>query len=194
MTTAFANPRVVADALPRNPATQMLLVVCGATFIGLSAQLYSYLPGNPVPITGQTFAVLLTAAALGVSRGVAATVLYAAAGLAGFPWFAGSTSGLVVASLGYIVGFGVAAAIVGALAQRVGTASPVRTFLTMLAGSAAIYAIGVPWLMAADGLDWGTALALGAAPFLLSDLIKAGLAAGIFAAWAIIRRRRGVGA
>ncbi len=190
MSTTIPAPRVVADAFPRSLATNAMLVTGGAVFIGLAAQLFVYLPGNPVPITGQTFAVLLAAAALGLSRGVLATVLYAVAGILGVPWFAGASHGVVTASFGYILGFILAAAIVGALAQRGLTRTVGLTFLTMLVGSVAIYAVGLPWLKVATGLGWGTAFGLGVTPFVLADLIKAGLAAGLFAAeWALIRRR-----
>lgn len=190
MTSLTAAPRIVADTVPRSWVTDALLVTGAAAFIGISAQLYVYLPGNPVPITGQTFAVLLSAAALGLSRGVLATLLYALLGMVGMPWFADGAHGVVAASFGYIVGFVLAAAMVGALAQRGGTSTPLRTFGTMLVGSLAIYAVGLPWLKVVAGLDWVSAFALGVAPFVLGDVIKAGLAAGIFAAaWALIRRR-----
>ncbi|MGB8022087.1 MAG: biotin transporter BioY, partial [Candidatus Nanopelagicales bacterium] len=83
MTLASPAPGVLADAFPRSAARNAILVVSGAAFVGLAAQVSIPLPFTPVPLTGQTFAVLLTAAALGAWRGVASMVLYAAAGLAG---------------------------------------------------------------------------------------------------------------
>ena len=88
MSATVASPGVIADAFPRTAVRNIVLVLAGAVFIGLSAQLYVYLPGNPVPITGQTFAVLLVAAGLGLARGVSATLLYTVAGVLGVPWFA----------------------------------------------------------------------------------------------------------
>jgi biotin transport system substrate-specific component len=182
-------PRVIADAFPRTLARNAVLVVGGAALMGLCAQLFVYLPGNPVPITGQTFAVLFVAAGLGMARGVSATVLYAVAGVLGVPWFAEGSSGLVTVTFGYIIGFIAAAALVGHLAERGWTARPWRTATMMVLGNAVIYAVGVPWLKAATGMSWSDALALGLTPFLLGDLIKVGLAVGAFsAAWALIRR------
>ena len=84
------------------------------------------MPGSPVPITGQTFAALLVGAALGWQRGGASMVLYLIAGVAGVPWFQGGSSG-TPASLGYVVGFVLAGALVGHLAARGGDRTPLRT-------------------------------------------------------------------
>jgi biotin transport system substrate-specific component len=182
---------VIADAIPRTAVRNVVLVVAGAGLIGLCAQLYVYLPGNPVPITGQTFAVLLVAAGLGLARGVSATILYAVAGLVGVPWFAQGTSGLAVATFGYILGFILAAAVVGFLAERGWTSRAWRTSIVMVIGNVTIYAIGVTWLKAATGMDWAMAVSLGMTPFLVGDAMKIALAAGTFTAvWAIIRRRQ----
>jgi biotin transport system substrate-specific component len=184
-------PRVIADSLARSRAFDVSLVLAGAMFIGLAAQVSIHLPGNPVPITGQTFAVLLVAAGSGLARGVAATLVYAALGLVGVPWFADGSSGMVTATFGYIVGFVFAAAVVGWLAQRGWTRTPWRTAAAMVVGDLAIYAVGVPWLKAAVGVSWSTAISLGMTPFLVGDLLKALLAAGLFtAAWAVVDRRR----
>jgi len=184
-------PRVLADSVTRSRAFDVALVAAGSLFIGIAAQVSVHLPNNPVPITGQTFAVLLVAAGSGLWRGVASTVLYAVLGLAGVPWFAGASSGYVSATFGYILGFVAAAALVGWLAQRGWTRTPLRTAAAMVLGSIAIYAIGVPWLKATLGLSWSTAISLGLTPFVVADLLKAALAAGLFtAAWAIVDRRR----
>ena len=103
----------------------------------------------------------------------------------------GGASGMVTATFGYILGFVLAAAVVGLLAQRGWTRSPWRTFASMLVGSAVIYAVGVPWLKAAVGVTWSQAVSLGLTPFLVGDLLKAALAAGIFTlAWRWIDARR----
>jgi biotin transport system substrate-specific component len=184
-------PRVLADSVARSGVFDVALVVVGSLFIGIAAQVSVHLPNNPVPITGQTFAVLLVAAGSGLWRGVASTVLYAALGLAGVPWFAGASSGYVSATFGYILGFVAAAALVGWLAQRGWTRTAWRTAAAMVLGSIAIYAIGVPWLKATLSLSWSTAISLGLTPFVVADLLKAALAAGLFtAAWAIVDRRR----
>jgi biotin transport system substrate-specific component len=184
-------PRVLADSLARSRAFDVALVAAGSLFIGIAAQVSIHLPGNPVPITGQTFAVLLVAAGTGLLRGVAATLLYAVLGLVGVPWFAGASSGYVSATFGYILGFVAAAAVVGGLAQLGWTRAPWRTAAAMVIGDLTIYAIGVPWLKATLGLTWAKAFSLGFTPFLVADLLKAALAAGLFTgAWALVDRRR----
>jgi len=191
VSTTLPAPRVIADVFAKGIARNIVLVVAGAALIGLCAQLYVYLPGNPVPITGQTFAVLFVAAGLGLGRGVSATILYAVGGLVGVPWFAQGTSGLVSATFGYILGFILAAAVVGYLAERGWTSRAWRTAVVMVIGNVVIYAVGVTWLKTATGMGWSKAISLGMTPFLVGDAIKIALAAGAFtAAWAIIRRRR----
>ena len=191
MSLTAPAPRVVLDPLARSLVSNIVIVLAGAAFIGLAAQVSIPIPGTPVPVTGQTFAVLLVGAAAGLWRGVAATALYAVVGLVGVPWFSGGASGFVTATFGYILGFVLAAAVVGALAQRGWTRSPWRTFASMLIGSAVIYAVGVPWLKAAVGVTWAKAFSLGLTPFLVGDLLKAALAAGIFTiAWRAIDKRR----
>lgn len=138
MSVTVVTPRVVLDPLARSWVSNIVLVLAGALrLIGLWAQVSIPIPGTPVPVTGQTFAVLLVGAAAGLWRGIASTALYAVVGLAGVPWFAGGASGYVTATLGCILGFVVAAGIVGALAERGWTRSPWRTFASMLIGSAA---------------------------------------------------------
>ena len=111
---AVAQPAVLADVWTdradgaRSLARQAILVLGGAAFVGLAAQVAIPLPFTPVPLTLQTFAVLLAGAALGSMRGVLAMSLYAVAGIAGVPWFAEGSSGFAMASFGYILGFIVA--------------------------------------------------------------------------------------
>ena len=88
MAIAAPQPRVLADVVPRTWVRQLVLVVGGAAFVGISAQIAIFLSFTPVPLTLQTFAVLLTGAALGSMRGALAMVVYAAVGMAGVPWFA----------------------------------------------------------------------------------------------------------
>ncbi|MBY8848471.1 MULTISPECIES: biotin transporter BioY [Saccharothrix] len=178
---------VLADLVPGALARDIALVVAGAGLTGLAAQVALPVPGSPVPITGQTFAALLVGAALGWRRGGASMALYLVAGVAGVPWFQGASSGLP-ASLGYVVGFVLAGALVGHLAARGGDRTPLRTVGTMALGNLAIYACGVPWLMAAAGVGFGKALQLGVTPFLLGDVLKIALAAGLLpAAWALVK-------
>ena len=179
MAIAAPQPRVLADVVPRTWVRQLVLVVGGAAFVGISAQIAIPLPFTPVPLTLQTFAVLLIGAALGSMRGALAMVVYAAVGMAGVPWFAQGSSGYAAPSFGYILGFVVAAFIVGRIAEGGATRSPARTAGLMVVGNLVIYAIGVTWLKFALGVDVGTAIALGLTPFLIGDAIKIAAAAGL---------------
>lgn len=183
---------VLADLLPGERVRDLALVVAYAGFTGLAAQVAVPLPFTPVPVTGQTFAVLLGAAALGWQRGFLGMGLYLAAGLAGVPWFSGWTGGtdaLASPSFGYIVGFLVAAALVGRLAAGGLDRTPARVVLTMVAGNLVIYAFGLPWLMASRHAGLAEGLDLGVVPFLGGDALKIALAAGLLpSAWSLVRR------
>ena len=180
MTTAVtARPRVLADLLPGALLRDILLVVGAAALTGLCAQISIPLPDTPVPITLQTFAVLLSGAALGPWRGGAAMLLYVVAGVAGVPWFAEQGSGWAFASFGYLIGFMVAATVVGALASRGADRTVGGTVAIMVLGNLIIYAFGVPWLMAATGMPLFVALEAGLWPFVIGDALKIALAAGL---------------
>ena len=171
--------RVLADVVPRTWVRQLALIGGAAVFVGLSAQIAIPLPFTPVPLTLQTFAVLLSAAALGSLRGALAMLVYALVGMAGVPWFAQGSSGFTAPSFGYIVGFIIAALVVGRIAERGATRTAVRSARLMIVGNLVIYAVGVTWLKFAIGADWATAIALGATPFLIGDAIKIAAAAGL---------------
>jgi biotin transport system substrate-specific component len=167
------------------------LVLAGTLFVTLCAQIY--IPTQPVPFTGQTFGVLLVGGALGFRRGLVALLLYVAIGAVGVPVYAQGQSGLDVVqgvTGGYLIGFVVASALVGRLAE-LGWDRRIGGALAMMAiGTAVIYAIGVPWLKVAAGLSWADAVAGGMTKFLLWDAAKLAVAAGIFPlAWWIIGRR-----
>lgn len=194
MSLATPAPGVIADVFGRSAVRNAVLVVAGAAFVGLAAQVAIPLPFTPVPLTGQTFAVLLTAAALGMWRGVASMTLYAIAGLAGVPWFAEGSSafksgGALTVSFGYILGFIAAAALVGWLAQRGATRTAPRTAGLMVLGNVVIYAIGATWLAVAIGVSLSEAISLGVTPFLVGDLLKVAVAAGLFPlAWRAVEK------
>ncbi|MBT4948493.1 MAG: biotin transporter BioY [Candidatus Nanopelagicales bacterium] len=179
MALASPAPRVLADYAARTALAQIVLVFCGAAFVGIAAQIAIPLPFTPVPLTLQTFAVLLAGAALGSLRGVASMGLYALMGVVGVPWFAEGSSGFSSASFGYILGFILAAFIVGRLAEGGGSTTPTRSAALMVIGNLAIYAVGVTWLKFAIDSSWATALSLGVVPFLIGDAIKIALAAGL---------------
>ncbi len=153
------------------------LVVLGASaFIALSAQLALRLPFSPVPVTGQTLAVLLTGVLLGRRRGVAAVLAYLAEGVIGLPVFAGGMSGLAYAlgpTGGYLLGFVAAAYLTGFLAERGWDRRSSTTALAMLVGNLAIYGPGLLWLGRFVG---DRVLALGLLPFIPGDLVKLVLA------------------
>ena len=191
------------------------LVVGFAALVALFAQIAVKLPFTPVPITGQTLAVLLTGGALGANRGAASLALYAVVGSVGLPIFAPSlgdgvvfhflfpwegTSAAVwnIASGGYIVGFVAAAWIVGRLAER-GWDRNWRVLLALLAGNAALYVPGLLWLgywavdqgwtsgasVVPNTLEWGLW------PFVAGDLAKLYLASvALPGAWALVGRGR----
>lgn len=189
MAVVTPAPRVLADVVARSWVANVVLVLGGSAFVGLSAQVIIPLPFTPVPLTLQTFAVLLVGAALGTWRGVASMVVYAAVGTAGVPWFSGGSSGWGGASYGYILGFIVAAGVVGRLAERGATLTPVRTAGLMIVGNGVIYAIGVSYLKFAIDVNWATALSLGVVPFLLGDALKIALAAGLLpGTWRLLSR------
>jgi biotin transport system substrate-specific component len=194
MSTAVAvHPRVLADLVPRVRARDAALVVGAAALTALCAQISFFLPGNPVPVTLQTFAVLLSGAALGANRGAAAMLLYVALGMVGLPVYADGQHGLdVVTGVtgGYLIGFLVAGYVVGRLAEARMDRTPLKAAPLFLLGSAIIYVIGVPWLAVAAGQPLSWAFAHGFVDFIPGDIVKAAAAAGLLpAAWALIGRR-----
>lgn len=176
-----ARPVVFSDTLRMSnvKARSAVLVVGFALFTALAAQVQFHLSWTPVPITGQTFAVLLAGAILGARLGALSQMLYVVAGFF-LPFYAGGESGWTYATgstAGYLVGMVVAAYLVGLLAER----NQDRSFLTsvpaMLFGSAVVYAIGVPWLAHVAHLSAQDAIAKGVAPFIIGDALKS-VAAG----------------
>jgi biotin transporter BioY len=169
------------------------VVVGGSIAVALCAQIAI---GGPVPITGQTFAVLIMAALLGSRRAVLCVLTYLAEGLLGFPVFAQGGAGLAIIlgpRGGYLVGFLAAAYIVGSLAERGWDRRPATTILAMVLGNVALYACGLTWLFClvhifAKPVGGHGLLAVGLYPFLAGDAVKIALAAILLpAGWKIIR-------
>ena len=185
----------LADAaLPGATVLRDVALVAGASLVtALAAQVAVPLPGSPVPLTGQTFAVLLTGAALGARRGFLAQTLYLLQGAAGLPVFAGGLGGawlLAGPSGGFLAAFPLAAAVTGALAERGWDRRFAGTLAAMLLGSAVILLAGAAWL--ARFLPPAQALAAGVWPFVPGDLFKAAAAAlALPAAWRALRGRAG---
>jgi len=165
----------------------------GSLFIALSAQVAIPLPFSPVPITGQTLAVLLTGALLGSRRGSLCLLAYLAEGISGLPVFAGGMAGparLVGPTGGYLVGFIAAAFLTGLLAERGWDRRVRTTLLAMLLGNAAIYAFGLPWLARFVGGE--RVLALGLLPFIPGDFLKLILATMFLpSGWKLLGRKGG---
>jgi len=172
---------------------QVTLVVLASLVTALAAQVEIRLPWTPVPITGQSFAVLLSGVVLGARRAFLAQMLYLLEGCAGLPVFSGGAAGflhLVGPSGGYLVGFPFAALATGLLAERAWDRKPLTMFATMLAGSAVIFALGLAQLARFMPLD--QVLQAGLLPFLPGDLIKSGIAAGVFPlVWRGVQRLEG---
>lgn len=166
------------------------LVLAGSLFIALSAQFALPLPFSPVPITGQTLAVLLTGAMLGSRRGALSALAYLGEGLAGLPVFAGGAAGaahLVGPTGGYLAGFVAAAYVTGALAERGWDRRAGTVVLAMLLGNLVLYGPGLAWLARFAGMD--KALALGLYPFLVGDLLKILVAASMLPlGWKLVRK------
>lgn len=193
MALAAPQPRVLADVVGRTWIRQLAVIAGGAAFVGLSAQIAFYLPWNPaVPVTLQTFAVILTAGALGSLRGVAAMAIYALLGSIGLPWFAQGSSGFGGPAFGYIIGFIVAAFVVGRIAESGVTRSFGRSVGLMVLGSVIIYAIGATWLKYSLGVPWfgaDSAWAYGVKDFIIGDVIKLLAAAGLLPlAWKALNK------
>jgi biotin transport system substrate-specific component len=183
-------------AFPRaGVLTDVLLVVLGAGLIAAAAQVSIPLGFTPVPVTGQTFAVLLVGSALGTARGGASGSLYLLVGLLGAPIYADGQGGWDVvagASGGYLIAFPLAAALSGWLAERRWDRRFNSAVSAMLTGNVLIYAIGLPWLALELNTGLERTLELGFYPFVIGDVIKLYLAAALLpTAWSLIGDRRG---
>jgi biotin transport system substrate-specific component len=168
-----------------------VLILIGVLLVSICAQIY--IPIKPVPFTGQTFAVLAAGGALGFRRGAMSLALYLVLGAVGLPIFAQGASGTSVVfgpSGGYLLGFILAAAAVGRLAELGWDRHIAGSLAAMLIGSALIYAVGLPWLSIAGGFSVQDTIAYGLTPFIAWDAAKLAVAAAVFpATWWIVGRR-----
>ena len=174
----------------------ILLILAGTAFVALLAQIS--IPWYPVPFTGQTLAVLLVGGVLGALRGALALAVYFAIGALGAPVFTDQSGGWDVitgATGGYIIGFIVAAAVVGWLCSRGADRRVVPMILALILGNVIIYAIGLPWLASwvPPGADaafgWAQAWTFGFEPFVFGDALKLVFAAALLpAGWALLQR------
>ena len=165
------------------------LVIGGSLLIALCARITVMLPFSPVPVTAQTFAVLVIGALLGAKRGGLAALAYIIEGALGLPVFAlgGGFAVLLGPTGGYLIGFIPAAYVTGFLAQkgwdrRIGT-----TVLAMIFGNIVIYTFGLLWLFRLMGIS-KTVPAMGLYPFIVGDLAKIVLAAAVLpAGWKLLK-------
>ena len=203
-TTISSSTQVLADLFPRRESrsraiTQDAVLVVGfALLTALAAQIEIPLGFTPVPLTGQTFAVLLSGAVLGMRRGALSQLAYWFAGLVGLPFYSGGAGGWekgTGSTMGYLVGFVVAAGAIGYLAEKKHDRNFATSLPAMLLGSTIIYAFGATWLSIHLNLPLANgeqnAISLGVAPFLVGDLLKALVAAGCTTSvWAAISKSK----
>ena len=182
MSIALTHRSTVVDRFVKKSLTaDIALVLIGTAVTALAAQLA--IPNEPVPFTFQTLAVLLVGSTLGAIRGALSLALYALVGGLGLPVFTAQAHGfdyLFGATGGYIVGFILAAALVGWLAEKGWSNSSIGMIASYVLGSVVIYGIGASWLTYGYlGGDWNKGLNFGVLPFLVWDAIKAFVAAAI---------------
>jgi len=172
--------------------TDTLLVLAGTGLVAGAAQISIKLPFTPVPITGQTFAVVLVGASLGAIRGTASLMLYLWLGVAGAPIYAHHAHGWSVitsATGGYIVGFVLASAVTGYLAERRWDRQISSAIAAMLTGNVIIYLVGLPWLAVVLNTNLEKTLEYGLYPFVPGDVFKLYLAAALLpGAWKLVER------
>jgi biotin transport system substrate-specific component len=172
--------------------TDTLLVLAGTGLVAGAAQISFKLPFTPVPITGQTFAVVLVGASLGAIRGTASLMLYLLLGVAGAPIYAHHDHGWSVitsATGGYIVGFVLASAVTGYLAERRWDRQISSAIAAMLTGNVIIYLVGLPWLAVVLNTNLEKTLEYGLYPFVPGDVFKLYLAAALLpGAWKLVER------
>jgi biotin transport system substrate-specific component len=185
MAGVASHPKVLVDTVwsADSLSRDVSLVIGGSVAIAAAAQLKITLPFTPVPISAQTFVVLLIGALFGAKRGVVTIMTYLSLGVMGLPIFAAATPGpgaLVSPTAGYLAGFALAAWIMGTLSERGWDRRPWSAALAMLLSSLAIFACGVLWLGRFVG--WDKVLQTGFLPFIPGDLLKIALATAILPA------------
>lgn len=195
LTLAIGRPTIIDRIFTRRLALDIVLVIAGVALTALAAQIS--IPLWPVPITGQTLAVLLVGVTLGAVRAGISLALYAVVGVLGLPVFSQASSGwsvLAGPTGGYIIGFVFAAILTGWLAQREWDRKLPKALLAFFAGSIVPFAFGLPWLAVSLGKlgyanDVNSVLSAGFYPFIVGGIIKAIIGAGLISlAWFLVRR------
>jgi biotin transport system substrate-specific component len=197
ITLAASRPVLVDRLGSRSIVADLGFIAAGTALTAAAAQIS--IPMWPVPITGQTFAVLLVGTSLGALRGALSMVLYVALGAFGLPIFTAGKSGLAYIAGptgGYLIGFVLAAVVVGWLAQRQWDRKVVGAFVSFLVGSVVIYSVGLPWLSVALGQmgrpnDLAATLQAGLYPFIPGDILKAAAAGALLPlTWKLVNRKK----
>lgn len=191
-----SRPTIVDRLVPRSLTADIALISAGTALTAAAAQLS--IPMWPVPITGQTFAVLLVGAALGMARGALSIALYVVLGAAGLPIFAAGKAGIAFGpTLGYLFGFIAAAAVVGFFAEREIGRKWFSVAVGFITANAIIYVFGLPWLAIFLGAnswpnDIQSTLTAGLYPFIVGDAIKIAIASTLLpAAWSLAKKLKG---
>jgi biotin transport system substrate-specific component len=190
MQSVVTHKGVMIEAVWPKPgvARELTLVLGGSLLVALAAQIQIVLPISPVPVTGQTFAVLFLAALYGSKRGPATVIAYITLGIQGLPVFAGGAAGmarLLGPTAGYLIGFVVAAFVVGLLSERGWDRKPWTTAASMTIGNGIIYIAGTTWLSRFVG--WEAVIGAGVLPFLAGDALKIALATALLpTGWKLI--------
>jgi biotin transport system substrate-specific component len=194
MAGTASHPKVLVDTVwsADGLARELTLVIGGSLAIAAAAQLRIPLPFTPVPVTAQTFAVLLIGVLYGAKRGAATVLTYLSLGIMGLPVFAAAPPGpgaLLSPTAGYLAGYVAATWVTGALSERGWDRKPWSTALAMAIGSCLILAFGTLWLSRFVG--WDRALQTGFLPFVPGDLLKIAMATALLpSGWKLIGRRR----
>lgn len=194
MTTATASPalrrdRVLADRLGGTLAREAVLVVAGTLVLTLMARLSVPLPFTPVPVSLGTLGALSVGALGGARRSLLSVVLYTALGVAGAPVFAEDHVGWAFASFGYVLGYVLVAMIAGAAAERGWDRKPHTMLAASLVSLFSVYATGLAWMIPFTHMGLADGVAKGLVPFIVGDLLKAVVAAGVFPVVRSLTRR-----
>lgn len=179
--SAAHSPATLRSAIaPRSTAlTHALFIVGGVSFIAAMAQISLPVPGSPIPVTGQTLAVLLIGTTYGARLGFSTFAIYLLAGVAGAPIFAPSATApnhgldrLLSASGGYLFGMLAASLLLGFLADRRADQKFLTSFPALMLGEILIFGFGLTWLHLSLDLSWSSTFAAGLTPFIFGEILK----------------------
>ena len=177
---AARENRVLADRLGGTIAREIALIAAGTLALIVLARVSIPLPFTPVPVSLGTLGALSVGATLGARRGLVSVAAYALLGIAGAPVFTGTNVGWAFASFGYILGYFLVAAIAGLAAQRGADRRVLTMAPTALASIFSVYVLGLAWMIPFAHMTLEQGLMKGFVPFIVGDLLKAAVAAGLF--------------